>query len=67
MVRMARLVPGLVEEFGDRLTDEEIRRLADEILETYDDVPVRSFVMTLATRRARVMLRERTGAATRAT
>jgi arsenate reductase (thioredoxin) len=67
MMRMARLVPGLVHEFGELLTDEEIRRLADEILETYDDVPIRSFVMTLANRRAREILKERTSAATPAT
>jgi Low molecular weight phosphotyrosine protein phosphatase len=59
MLRMARLVPGLVDEFGGRLTDEEIRKIADEILDTYDDVPVRSFVMTLANRKAREILRER--------
>jgi arsenate reductase len=63
MMRMARLVPGLVDEFGGKLTDEEIRRIADEILATYDEVPVRSFVMTLANRRAREILRERTGSA----
>jgi arsenate reductase len=63
MMRMARLVPGLVDEFRGRLTDEEIRSIADEILDSYDDVPVRSFVMTLANRKAREMLRERTGAA----
>jgi hypothetical protein len=57
-------VPGLVDEFGGELTDEEIRRIADEILATYDDVPVRSFVMTLANRKARQMLRERAGATT---
>jgi arsenate reductase len=61
MLRMAHLVPGLVEEFGGRLEDEEIRRIADEILEGYDEVPVRSFVMTLANRRAREILKERTG------
>jgi arsenate reductase len=59
MMRMASLVPGLVNEFGDRLTGEEIRRIADEILDTYDNVPVRSFVMTLANRRARAILKER--------
>jgi arsenate reductase len=64
MMRMARLVPGLVDEFGERLTDDEIRQLADEILETYDEVPIRSFVMTLANRRAREILRERSSAAT---
>jgi arsenate reductase len=59
-MRMAQLVPGLVDEFPGRLTDEEIRGLADEILETYDDVPVRSFVLTLANRRAREILKART-------
>ena len=59
MMRIARLVPGLVDEFGGRLTDEEIRQIADEILEGYDDVPVRSFVMTLANRKARTLLRDR--------
>ena len=66
MMRMARLVPGLVDEFGGRLTDEEIRAIADEILETYDDVPIRSFVMTLANRRAREILKERASTATAA-
>jgi arsenate reductase (thioredoxin) len=62
MMRMARLVPGLVEEFGDGLTDEEIRQIADDILDAYDDVPVRSFVMSLANRKAREILRRRAGA-----
>ena len=57
---MSHLVPGLVKEFGDRLT-EEIRSIADDILDTYDDVPVRSFVMTLANRRAREILKARAG------
>jgi arsenate reductase len=61
MMRMGRLVPPLVEEFGDRLTDEEIRTIADDILDTYDEVPIRSFVMTLANRRAREILKERAG------
>jgi hypothetical protein len=61
MMRMARLVPGLVEEFGARLTDEEIRQIADDILDTYEEVPIRSFVMTLANRRAREILKQRAG------
>jgi hypothetical protein len=56
---MAQLVPGLVDEFGEQLSDEEIRRITDEILESYEEVPVRSFVMTLANRRAREILMER--------
>jgi arsenate reductase (thioredoxin) len=63
MMRMGHLVPGLVDEFGGELADEEIRQIADEILETYDDVPVRSFVMTLANRKARQLLRERAAGA----
>jgi arsenate reductase (thioredoxin) len=63
MMRMARLVPPIVDEFRGRLTDEEIRQIADDILDTYDDVPIRSFVMTLANRRAREILKERRGAA----
>ena len=67
MMRMGRLVPGLVDEFGGELTDDEIRQIADEILATYDDVPVRSFVMTLANRKAREILKERAGAPAGAT
>jgi arsenate reductase (thioredoxin) len=63
MMRMGHLVPGLVDEFGAELTDDEIRQIADEILATYHDVPVRSFVMTLANRRARAILKERASAA----
>jgi hypothetical protein len=66
MMRMGRLVPPLIEEFGGELGDEEIRQIADEILDTYDEVPIRSFVMTLANRRAREILRGRAGAATSA-
>ncbi|HEV3378209.1 MAG TPA: arsenate reductase ArsC [Thermoleophilaceae bacterium] len=62
MMRISRLVPGLVDEFGGELTDDEIRAIADEILATYEDVPVRSFVMTLANRKAREIVRERAGA-----
>jgi hypothetical protein len=57
---MEKLVPDLVAEFSGRLTDLEIRGLADEILGSYDDVPVRSFVLTLANRRAREILKART-------
>jgi arsenate reductase (thioredoxin) len=62
-MRLGHLVPDLVREFGDSLDDDEIRKIADEILDSYEEVPIRSFVMTLAHRRAREILRER-GAAT---
>ena len=61
-MRMAQLVPGLLDEFGDRLSDEEIRRISDEILDSYEEVPIRSFVMTLANRRCRELLKERSAA-----
>ena len=66
MMRIARLVPGFVEEFGGRLSDEEIRGIADDILDTYDDVPIRSFVMTLANRKAREILKDRAAETVRA-
>jgi arsenate reductase (thioredoxin) len=55
-MRLARLLPALVEEFDGARTDDEIRACADAILADYDDVPVRSFVMTLAHRRTRECL-----------
>ena len=61
-MRLAQLVPGLVDEFGGTLEDEEIRGIADEILDSYEEVPVRSFVMTLANRRAREILNQRSAA-----
>ena len=46
----------------DRLSDEEIRAIADGILDEYEEVPVRSFVMTLANRRAREIMKARSEA-----
>jgi len=59
-MRLAQLVPGLIREFKGRLSDQEIRQIADELLVSYDDVPVRSFVLTLANRRAREIIKQRT-------
>jgi protein-tyrosine-phosphatase len=56
--RLAKLIPSLVEEFGETHPAEEIRACADAMLEEYDDVPVRSFVLTLAHRKTRECLRE---------
>ena len=56
--RLAQLLPNLVSEFGDAKTGDEIRACADAILNDFDDVPVRSFVITLAERRIRDCLRE---------
>ncbi|HXY79992.1 MAG TPA: arsenate reductase ArsC [Gaiellaceae bacterium] len=56
--RLRRLLPSLVEEFGEEKSGEEIRACVDLMLEPYDDVPVRSFVLTLARRNAQECLRE---------
>ena len=55
-VRLARLLPDLVKEFGGARSDGEIRACADAILSEYEEVPLRSFVMTLAHRRTRECL-----------
>lgn len=55
--RLAQLLPSLVEEFSETKSGEEIRACTDAILNDYDDVPVRSFVITLAERRIRDCLR----------
>jgi len=57
-MRLRRLLPSLVEEFGEERSGEEIRACLDVMLEPYDDVPVRSFVLTLARRNAQECLRE---------
>ena len=55
-LRLQRLLPDLVREFAGVRSDAEIRACADAILAEYEDVPVRSFVMTLAHRRTRQCL-----------
>jgi arsenate reductase (thioredoxin) len=56
--RLAQLLPSLAEEFEATKTPEEIRACTDAILSEFDDAPVRSFVLTVAHRRARQCLRE---------
>jgi hypothetical protein len=55
-LRLARLLPDLAKEFAGVRSDAEIRACADAILADYGDVPVRSFVMTIAHRRTRQCL-----------
>jgi arsenate reductase len=57
-LRLEKLIPSLVEEFGDSKPPEEIRACGELALSDYSDVPVRSFVLTLARRRARDCLRD---------
>ena len=56
--RLARMLPSLVDEFEGERSPEEIRACADAVLADYDEVPIRSFTMTLANRKARDCLRE---------
>ena len=56
-VRLEQLIPGLVREFEGVRSDAEIRTCADAILGQYDDVPIRSHVMTIAHRQTRDCLR----------
>lgn len=56
--RLAKLLPGLIEEFGQTHQPEVIRGCADRVLDDYDDVPIRSHILTLATKRTRACLRE---------
>lgn len=65
-VRLERLLSPLIEEFGADRTPEEIRACADTILSDYIDAPVRSFVMTIASKRARDRLRREIGESVRA-
>jgi arsenate reductase len=58
--RLAHLLPALVREFEPQCSAEDIRACADEVLCQYDDVPVRSHILTLAHRQARERLRRET-------
>jgi arsenate reductase (thioredoxin) len=55
-LRLQRLLPDLASEFAGVRSDAEIRACADAVLTDYQEVPVRSFVMTLAHRRTRECL-----------
>jgi len=55
--RLAMLLPSLVDEFDGKHSPEEIRACADAVLDRYDDVPVRSFLLTLADRATRECLK----------
>ena len=56
--RLAKLLPQLIEEFGDTRPPEVIRGCADRILDDYDDVPIRSHILTLAHKQTRDCLRQ---------
>ena len=56
--RLAKLLPQLIEEFGETRPPEVIRGCADRILDDYDHVPVRSHIFTLAHKQTRECLRQ---------
>jgi arsenate reductase (thioredoxin) len=56
-LRLQRLLPDLAQEFEGVRSDAEIRACADAILARYDDVPIRSHLMTIAHRQTRDCLR----------
>jgi hypothetical protein len=55
--RLAKLLPALIGEFGDTRQPEIIRGCADRVLDDYDEVPIRSHILTLAHKRTRECLR----------
>lgn len=57
-MRLAQVLPRLVEEFEGRRSDGEIRECADAVLSRFDDARVRTHVVTLAVRQARECLRK---------
>jgi hypothetical protein len=50
--RLRKMLPTLIAYFEGRRSPEEIRACADAILDRYDDVPVRSHILSLANRAA---------------
>ena len=55
--RLAKLLPALIEEFSGTRRPEVIRGCADRVLDDYDEVPIRSHILTLAHKRTRECLR----------
>jgi arsenate reductase (thioredoxin) len=59
-LRLVRMLPESAAVFESRHSAEDIRACADAILARFDDVPVRSYVSTLALRETRECLRKET-------
>jgi arsenate reductase len=59
-LRLSRLLPGLVAEFGDTKPAEVIRGCTEAALATFEDARVRSHIITLAHRKTRECLRQDT-------
>ena len=57
-LRLESLLPELIDEFTGERSDAEIRLCADAVLSEFDDVPIRSHVLTIARRKTRECLRQ---------
>ena len=57
-IRLKRILPSLVEEFGDERDAHYIRQCADTVLSRYADAPVRSFMIAIAQKEIRACLKE---------
>jgi hypothetical protein len=55
--RLAKLLPQLIAEFDDTRSPELIRGCADRVLNQYDEVPIRSHILSLAHKQTRECLR----------
>jgi arsenate reductase (thioredoxin) len=55
-MRLAKMPPALVAEFESRRTPEETRACTDAVLAYFDEVRIRSHILTLAERRTRKCL-----------
>src|ERR1019366_6118674 len=56
--RLAKLLPQLIDEFGETRAPQGIRGRADRVLDDYDDVPVRTHILILAHKQTRDCLRQ---------
>ena len=59
-LRLAQMLPGLDEQFAGQRSPDEIRACADAVLSRYDEVPIRSHILTVAHRQTCECLRQET-------
>jgi arsenate reductase (thioredoxin) len=59
-LRLAQMLPGLDEQFAGQRSPDEIRACADAVLARYDEVPIRSHILTVAHRQTCECLRQET-------
>jgi arsenate reductase (thioredoxin) len=59
-LRLAQLLPGLDEQFAGQHSPDAIRACADAVLSRYDEVPIRSHILTVAHRQTCECLKQET-------